>query len=83
MPVVAELGSFAAVPHQDILCIEIGADLEQNPSAAARCSQTVECHSVAAGFAGHKIVHTGEDLDGHYCPLLSRNLMLNTSNTVK
>ena len=78
MAVVAELGSFAAVPDQDILYIGFGADLHQNRSAAARCSQTVECRSVAAGLAGNTIVHIAEDPDGHCCPLPNRNLMLNT-----
>ena len=78
MAAVAELGSFAAVPDQDILCTGFGADLHQNQSAAAHCSPIVECHSVAAGLAGHTIVHIGEDPDGHCCPLPSRNLMLNT-----
>lgn len=81
--VVAELGSFAAVPDQDILCTGVEADLHQNLSAAACCSQTVECYSVVAGLAGNTIVHIAEDPDGHCCRLPNRNLMLNTFDTAE
>lgn len=79
MAVVAELGSFAAVPDLDSPCIEVEADLHQSQWAGAHCSQAVVCRLVAAGLAAGKPVHIEEEgLDGRCCPLPGKNLMLNT-----